>query len=659
MTKTRNLADLGGGFIQAGTGAVQRTVESKLQDVVSVKDFGAVGDGVADDTTAIQAASDATPRGGTLLFDCNKRYLLSSTVRFKTAHVVDLQGSILVSAGSFSSGVFLEYQDWEAEYNAPANFTAFNLPARSSTFTIPAGLNVQVGNVVKLGSADVFISAGGLTYLHGFISRVLSVNGSVATLSRPSYDVAFTVNMITVYNGFDQMTFRNGTIDMSAVPSNTSNFTDGLLVRGSNAYIHNCTFIGSEYAGTGCRVDCDGALIEQCTSIGFRNTQGFGGSSRVGYGFALYGSNPVARNCSAINCKHGFTSAGNNALVLNPKFISCTVHEDPSNPESHYAGSFDLHANAYGDSIIENCVAYAFKKALNIRASSVKIVGGEFYQHNSGQLIDGYEQDLEDLQIRDVSYKLAQTGSSFLRFISTTPVDVDGAVNLLISGCRSLSTVGDFIRIERATAFDKVTIQNCRHTGGWFFYSVASGCTFNELRIVGNNATTQYGAIRLRGDGATTTLNDISISGNYFKRSTSDSSALVEILESSFSTTRLPVTRLTYEGNTHIHSGDSGTGYSLTLSALSVTTLSLKNNIVIRGLFRNCNINGCSLTNSVVAGNNFDGEVFVNNTPAATVLTRFAFVGNIGSRYEVKTGDLGITKTEYVHSGNSFTTYVP
>ncbi len=29
MTKTRDLADLGGGFIQAGTGAVQRTVESK------------------------------------------------------------------------------------------------------------------------------------------------------------------------------------------------------------------------------------------------------------------------------------------------------------------------------------------------------------------------------------------------------------------------------------------------------------------------------------------------------------------------------------------------------------------------------------------------------------------------------------------------------
>jgi hypothetical protein len=47
-------------FTQSGTGAVARTVESKQEDFVSVKDFGAVGDGVADDLTAIQAALTAS-----------------------------------------------------------------------------------------------------------------------------------------------------------------------------------------------------------------------------------------------------------------------------------------------------------------------------------------------------------------------------------------------------------------------------------------------------------------------------------------------------------------------------------------------------------------------------------------------------------------------
>ena len=43
-------------FLQTGTGAVTRTVTSKLQDVVHVRDFGAKGDGVTDDSAAFAAA---------------------------------------------------------------------------------------------------------------------------------------------------------------------------------------------------------------------------------------------------------------------------------------------------------------------------------------------------------------------------------------------------------------------------------------------------------------------------------------------------------------------------------------------------------------------------------------------------------------------------
>jgi len=82
-------------FLQVGASGVARTVDSKLKDTVSVKDFGAVGNGTTDDTAAIQAAFDYASTSGRsrVIFPYGQSgiYLITSVVNFKSNTIVDGQ----------------------------------------------------------------------------------------------------------------------------------------------------------------------------------------------------------------------------------------------------------------------------------------------------------------------------------------------------------------------------------------------------------------------------------------------------------------------------------------------------------------------------------------------------------------------------------------
>jgi hypothetical protein len=67
-------------YNQGSTGAVTRTVQSRLQDAIFLSDFGAVGDGVADDTAAVQAAINAAAATHKPLYLSPGNYKITSTL---------------------------------------------------------------------------------------------------------------------------------------------------------------------------------------------------------------------------------------------------------------------------------------------------------------------------------------------------------------------------------------------------------------------------------------------------------------------------------------------------------------------------------------------------------------------------------------------------
>jgi len=119
-------------YTPAGTGAVVTTVQTKLRESVSVKDFGAVGDGSTDDTSAIQAAINAS----------NRVYIPRGTYK--------VSSTIVLSTNSYLSGDGLA--------NTNIQGASAGSPSIIIQFTNASKANLKDLNVTWLGASDIGVN---------------------------------------------------------------------------------------------------------------------------------------------------------------------------------------------------------------------------------------------------------------------------------------------------------------------------------------------------------------------------------------------------------------------------------------------------------------------------------------------------------------------
>jgi hypothetical protein len=131
----------GGSFIQAGTGAVTRTMQNKARDILSVKDFGAVGNGVANDTAAMQAAHNT---GKTIYYPAGT-YLFTPTITMASGGIIgDGPTQTILACNDLTTANFIKYTgQWfsHTRLNVPTfhNFSLIGDPAKNNG----AGIQVQ------------------------------------------------------------------------------------------------------------------------------------------------------------------------------------------------------------------------------------------------------------------------------------------------------------------------------------------------------------------------------------------------------------------------------------------------------------------------------------------------------------------------------------
>lgn len=330
---TAALASFGGTdwkYKESG-GAIERLVKSKFSEIhISVKDFGAVGDGVTIDTTAIQAAINRVIAlgGGTV-------YLPPGTYKIDQAlTMTSATGMNIVGAGMGASSILSTHATanvFTVTSCASTAFQGFNV--KNSGSSTGAGFALSASNRTRFVDVGVdgLVSTNG-TYRYGVTlanltqttfqdCRITTVNGDAASRGVLLTAASQTLFLGGFYNGHSgynwELTGACGSLTAIGVTHNGSSvsFPAGFTLGTGRRFV----FIG----GSGLFFTIASATLPQITQFNASDAlSGSATSSAVGAA-----QTPVLYNGTEVIL--AATSGGAGTVTVNaPAILPGTLSDD-------------------------------------------------------------------------------------------------------------------------------------------------------------------------------------------------------------------------------------------------------------------------------------------------------------------------------------------
>lgn len=290
------------GFLQAGSGAVARTAQSKMRDLVSVKDFGAVGDGATNDSSFIQAAIDSVSAsgGGNVWFPAGT-YKCNVTLK---------DGVMLV--GTMGGYGYLAGSVYQSKLVANSTGVVIDTPVSQTISCGAFGINIQG---LGAGTACVGLRLRDVSY--GQFKNLNIYNFADQGILVDSGSIACTFEDMLVYGCLlnQSRAAKIGTVDVDG----TDHFFSRMEVSGSqsaasSANLYLCAWV---LRGDVCFLtNCIGEIADEGFHLVNGSTLhrflGCRADLNFGNGFNVGGASNVFDSCLSLNNSQETTNTYDN-----------------------------------------------------------------------------------------------------------------------------------------------------------------------------------------------------------------------------------------------------------------------------------------------------------------------------------------------------------